>query len=87
MVKTRTALLTGALLWERLNTTQDEHTRHIMGDDGMVGLIHILYVNSMKVMLILNQEIWTVIIPVRGYRESGSMETVSPAWWKPTVRV
>ena len=27
-----------------------------------------------------------VIIPVRGYRESGSMETVNPEVWKPTVR-
>ena len=24
-----------------------------------------------------------LIIPVRGYRESGNMETVDPALWKP----
>ena len=25
-------------------------------------------------------------IPFRGYRESGSMETVNPVLWKPSVR-
>ena len=31
-------------------------------------------------------KILRVNIPFRGYRESGSMETVNPVLWKPSVR-